>query len=77
MFGRFLTETSSPSGASTVRPEELANQPLQPTGLQSRLNSCVSRVCDVLGAGGANVPPAQGSAQVRFLLYLEKAADER
>jgi len=33
-------------------------------------NSCVSHVCDVLRAGGAPVPPALGSGQLRYLLQL-------
>jgi hypothetical protein len=31
-------------------------------------NSCVTHVCDVLKAGGVDVPDARGSAQLRFLL---------
>lgn len=38
-------------------------------------NSCVSHVCDILGAGGKTVPPATSSAQIKYLLKLLKRGD--
>lgn len=37
-------------------------------------NSCVSHVCDVLRAAGVDVPEANGTAQIRFLLNLLRNA---
>jgi hypothetical protein len=60
--------------AAAARQAELLS--IQNLGAYDKVvNSCVSHVCDVLGAGGVAVPDAEGSAQLRFLLEMVKQGD--
>ena len=56
------------TGSTTVQSRLLSQGNLDP--YNKITNSCVTHVCDVLKAGGVDVPEANGSAQFRYVLKL-------